>query len=41
MPGTRKNERVDRLANWEALRASAGAGTDPTPVKRLQAEDAN
>jgi ribonuclease HI len=27
------NERVDRLANWEAVRASAGAGKDPTPVE--------
>jgi ribonuclease HI len=30
--GHPENERVDRLANWEAVRASAGAGTDPTSV---------
>jgi ribonuclease HI len=28
-----ENERVDRLANWEAVRAAAGVGTDPTTIE--------
>ena len=27
------NERVNGLANWESVRAAAGAGTDPTLVE--------
>nr|WP_244445225.1 ribonuclease H [Microvirga sp. BSC39] len=35
--GHPENERVDRLANWEAVRAAAGAGTDPTPIEAAKA----
>ncbi len=31
--GHPENERVDRLANWEAVKASAGTCKDPTPVE--------
>ncbi|WP_114945250.1 ribonuclease HI [Microvirga calopogonii] len=35
--GHPENERVDRLANWEAVRAAAGAGTDPTTIEAATA----
>jgi ribonuclease HI len=35
--GHPKNERVDRLANWEAVRAAAGTGMDPTAVEAATA----
>ncbi|EIM30315.1 ribonuclease HI [Microvirga lotononidis] len=35
--GHPENERVDRLANWEAVRAAAGAGTDPITIEAATA----
>jgi ribonuclease HI len=35
--GHPENERVDRLANWEAVRAAAAAGTDSTAVEAATA----
>ena len=35
--GHPENERVDRLANWEAVRAAAGAGTNPTTIEAATA----